>query len=617
MILQAALLMTYYWCNRECNPQRDIWDWIGICNTQSHSIGLNKDPTKSDLDPRTKRLRVRLWWSLYSRDRLIAMGLRRPTQINEGTSDMPMLTQAHFDFAPFPPSVVAMLHCRQLVDVSHQKRLATMFIEMVKLCQCIGRVLFAQYSPSHHQFGTTDRTTITLVPRRASESELSRCNQKLDSWLSGLPKDAHFTPSTSTRYFKEGEDVLFLHSAMLRMLYHATSSALHRPWATGFSSQKSSRRHSSSKSHIQWESTARAKADDAATGITHIVQSLNQLDLTRFLPQSGLTVILPAAVAHLTNSTSNNPVIREASIYNFHRCVQVLRRLQDIYPAADMEVAYLQAAVKMQCDSCGSFLKLMQGINLCLPNSSDPPSSKRSDNTDLHEITLLEDEPVSKDESAHKENGKEKEKKDEGTQQHIEPEIQQQQQNRENDPLNTHTTTHDFAGIQVQTDQSLSQHAHSLDNNDHGHDPYTPPESNDSNPPCIPPNLLTLDADQSPNTHNHNPEPDGYIPSSLSPSIPELDFDTDIDWPNEFLVGTEFESNNYDCSLGFESGLSLGLEDSMDYINTYDFVAVSQKEPESVVYNSNSNNRNRQAGITGDLDRDLGLCSESGDEFYC
>lgn len=343
-----------YWSDPENSPQRDIWDWIGVCNTQAHSIGLNQDPTSaSDIDIQSRRLRTRLWWCMYSRDRLIAMGMRRPLQVNEGTSSVPMLKLEDFDFEPFSDSAVGLFHCRQLDDISHQKRLATMFIEKVKLCQGIGRVLFAQYAPSQRLFGATDRTTVTLVPRQASESEFSRCTQKLDSWLSSLPKDAQFIPSSRDKLC-DGEDVLLLHGAMLRMLYHATSSALHRPWAVPSKDL--------SKSRTEWRNTARKKMHDAATGITHIIQGLNQLDLTRFLPQSGVTVILPAAVAHLSNSMSENPAVRENSIYNFQRCIRVLHSLKDIYPVANMEFQNLEAAVKLQPGNYESntFFQIMQ-----------------------------------------------------------------------------------------------------------------------------------------------------------------------------------------------------------------------------------------------------------------
>jgi hypothetical protein len=389
VILQTLLLMTY-WSDPENSLHRDIWDWIGICNTQAHTIGLNKDPSTGDMDPETRRLRTRVWWCIYSRDRLIAMGMRRPLQVNEGTSNVPMLKLEDFDFEPYSPSVVALFHCRQLEDVSHQKRLATMFIEKAKLCQCIGRVLFAQYAPSQRQFGATDRTTVTLIPRQASESEFTRCSQKLDSWLSALPKDAQFIPA-SRNNFRDGEDVLLVHGAMLRMLYHATTSALHRPWATYSKDQ--------SKSRLEWRNMARTKMQDAATGITHIIQGLNQLNLTRFLPQTGVTVILPAAVAHLSNSMSDNPALRESSISNFHRCVQVLHGLKDIYPAAAVEFANLEAAIKMQTGNLNSntFFQIMQNNfdSTTAPAYTDARKPSSADSiTTTHSLRYLEDKPT-------------------------------------------------------------------------------------------------------------------------------------------------------------------------------------------------------------------------------
>ena len=319
-----------------------------------------------------KRLRARLWWSLYTRDRLIALGLRRPTQINEGTCSVPMLRLEDFDVEPFAPSVQDMFHCRQLNDISQSKRLATMFIEMVKLCQWIGRVLFAQYTPSQRHFGTTTQTTITLVPRQATESELARCSQRLDAWVNGLPKDAQFIPASTA--FQDGEEVLLLHSAMLKMLYHATNSALYRPWAI-------TPKPNAPKSTTELTQTARRKITDSVAGITHVIQGLGKLNLTRFLPQSGVTVILPAAVAHLTTATTTeNSAVRESSIANFNRCVLALQRLKDIYPAADMEVANIEAAVRMQArgakgngDGNGNGNGLLRMLQYTMSNAQQQP----------------------------------------------------------------------------------------------------------------------------------------------------------------------------------------------------------------------------------------------------
>jgi hypothetical protein len=562
VILQTLLLVTY-WSDPENSPQRDIWDWIGVCNTQAQSIGLNRDPASGEMDLQTRRLRSRLWWCLFSRDRLIAMGMRRPLQVNEGTSSVPMLRLDDFDFEPFSPSVVANFRCRQLEDVSHQKRLATMFIEKMKLCQCIGRVLFAQYTPSQRQFGATNRTTVTIVPRQASESEFARCGQKLDSWLSALPKDAQFVPKTRNN-FRDGEDVLLLHGAMLRMLYHATSSALHRPWATASKDQ--------SKSRNNWRDTARTKMHDAAGGITHIIQGLNQLNLTRFLPQSGVTVILPAAVAHLSNTMSDNAAVRESSVYNFHRCIQVLHCLKDIYPAADQEFANIEAAIKMQSGASSTFFEVMQ-YNLDAPATSlttRKPSSVESNSTSPAH-TLLPEKPVTQI----------------GT------------------PISRPRAVSAQDGLDQRhpIPQTTQEPALPLFPNDF--DQFDDPNSVDNNPF----NYLTIDIDSFPDiptphnqtTHNDSDE------MNISPHTHDPD---PVDWTQELFRDTDMHQFSH-AELFGEPQKTNQSQDQED--DLFSFMKDSNEHTPGS-HSQHQSENNARPGITGDLDKDLGF--QSGDDMF-
>ncbi|KAJ5213032.1 hypothetical protein N7449_000201 [Penicillium cf. viridicatum] len=555
-ILQALLLMTY-WADSETSPQRDIWDWIGVCNTQAQSIGLNKDPASGEIDIRTRRLRSRLWWCLYSRDRLIAMGMRRPLQVNDGTSSVPMLKLDDFDFEPFSPYVVTKFHCRQLQDVSHQKRLATMFIEKVKLCQCIGRVLFAQYTPSQRQFGATDRTTVTLIPRQASESEFARCGQKLDSWLSALPKDAQFIPK-SGKNFKDGEDVLLLHGAMLRMLYHATSSALHRPWTSASKDQ--------SKSRTDWRKAARAKMNDAAAGITHIIQGLNHLNLTRFLPQSGVTVILPAAVAHLTNTMSDDPAVRESSVDNFHRCIQVLHCLKDIYPAASQEFANIEAAIKMQAGASSTFFQVME-YNLDAPATSLATRKPRNANSISQAQPHL---PVSVTET----------------------------------PKPQARTSYTQENMHQRNPSVVSTHepAPPLFTNDF--DQYSDFSIIDNNPF----NFLSIDIDSFPDIQTPpNPtKPNNQDKPYISP--PPQDQDT-IDWAQELFQDTDL--NQYSNTEAFPKPekTTPPLDHDQTHHDPFSFTLKDTDDIRSVHSHHQSMNHARPE-ITGDLDRDLGFQSE-------
>ncbi|CAG7923877.1 unnamed protein product [Penicillium olsonii] len=562
VILQTLLLMTY-WSDPENSPQRDIWDWIGICNTQAQSIGLNKDPSSGEIDIHTRRLRSRLWWCLFSRDRLIAMGMRRPLQVNEGTSSVPMLRLDDFDFEPFSPSVIANFRCRQLEDVSHQKRLAIMFIEKMKLCQCIGRVLFAQYTPSQRQFGATNRTTVTIVPRQASESEFARCGQKLDSWLSALPKDAQFIPKTRTN-FRDGEDVLLLHGAMLRMLYHATSSALHRPWATATKDQ--------SKSRNDWRNTARSKMHDAAGGITHIIQGLNQLNLTRFLPQSGVTVILPAAVAHLSNTMSDNAAVRENSVSNFHRCIQVLHCLKDIYPAADQEYANIEAAIKMQSGASSTFFEVMQ-YNLDAPAIS-LTTRKSSTSQSL---------PTPQ----------------------MHPSIFGNSTNENETPKPRAASTQEAASQIKQSPQPAQEPAPPLFPNDF--DQFDDPNSVDNNPF----NFLSIDIDSFPDIPT--PARPSTLENADSMNISPLAQEPDtVDWAQELFRETDMHQFSHTESFG-ELHAANQIQDIPEH-GTFPFSLEGTDDTIPHVDLCHQPVTSARPDITGDLDRDLGF--QSGDDMF-
>lgn len=546
-----------YWSDSE-NPQRDIWDWMGICNTQAQSIGLNKDPSSGSIDIRTRRLRCRLWWCMYSRDRLIAMGMRRPLQVNDGTSSVPMLSMEDFDFEPFSPSVVAKFHCRQLQDVSHQKRLATMFIEKTKLCQCIGRVLFAQYTPSQRQFGTTNRATVTLVPRQASESEFARCGQKLESWLSALPKDAQYVP-TSGKPFCDGEDVLLLHAAMLRMLYHATTSALYRPWANN------SKNHS--KSRTDWRNAARIKMDEAAGGITTIIQTLNQLNLTRFMPQSGVTVILPAAVAHLSNTMSDNPAVRESSVHNFQRCIQVLHCLKDIYPAADMEFANIEAAIKMQSGNSSTFFQVME-YNLDAPATSlttRKPSNAKSITPPQHGPCVSES-AISETENPILRAGTSS--------------MQENMHQRNPSIQSTHKPTPPLFPNEF--------------------DQYADPGNSDNNPF----QFFSIDIDSFPDLHSPFSPANPNKPNDPYMSPPSQDQDS-TDWAQELFRETDlkqFENTRRSDSRPYKDQGEQNLDPFSFTLKDTDEIGSSHSRHQSM--------NDVRPNITGDLDRDLGFQSE-------
>ncbi|KAL1861882.1 hypothetical protein Plec18167_001333 [Paecilomyces lecythidis] len=337
-LVQSLLLMTYWY--ETPDDQKDTWHWMGVSLSLAHTIGLHRDPGNSGMDLRRQRLWKRIWWSTYTRDRLIALGMRRPMRIKDDDCDVPMLTLDDFEFKTFPPEIVSMVgNCELLRNVNHQRELGLMFIEKAKLCLCVSHVLSAQYSVLSHKFGGTTETTMMLVPKKSAAEtfEVRRCDQELEDWQANLPSEIQYTPVVTSK-LTETEEVLHLHRALLKMVYLTTSSALHRPQvlpASPFPTVEA-----------ELQDLSRNKVRRAAIEITHIAQDLHRLDLTRFLPTTGVTVLLPAVIIHLLDIKSNDPGVRMTSLQRFYQCMRILQRLREIYASADFATSFLEAAIR-------------------------------------------------------------------------------------------------------------------------------------------------------------------------------------------------------------------------------------------------------------------------------
>ncbi|KAK2865033.1 hypothetical protein FQN49_003979 [Arthroderma sp. PD_2] len=337
-LVQSILLMTHWY--EMPDDQKDTWHWMGVSLSLAHTIGLHRNPASSNMNPKRQRLWKRIWWSTYTRDRLIALGMRRPTRIKDEDCDVPLLTVDDFELAPFSTEVLQVIgDCELTHNVGYQKDLAMMFIEKTKLCLCISHVLSAQYSVLGHKFGGTTETTMMLVPKKATTEacEVRACDIELEGWKTAQPDVTVYRPSASWS-LSRGEEVLHLHRGLLQMIYLTTLSALHRPQVLPTNSLPTV--------EAELQAFSRSKVRHAAIEITKVAQELHSLDLTRYLPTSGVTVLLPAVIIHLLDIKSSDTNIRSSSLGRFYQCMQILQRLREIYASADFATSFLEAAIR-------------------------------------------------------------------------------------------------------------------------------------------------------------------------------------------------------------------------------------------------------------------------------
>jgi hypothetical protein len=343
VLVQALLLMTYWY--ESPDDQKDTWHWMGVAISLAHTIGLHRDPAATSMPLRKRKLWKRIWWSCFMRDRLIALGMRRPTRIKDEDFDVPMLSKADFDFEALPDDInVVSADCVLMRDTSVQDELAELCIAKATLCICISHMLKAQYSVlarDKMEPDATTNSTMMLLPNKKQDNmeAVKAVDRELMAWENSLHESCRFRPLTPLDV-KNGRSTIAVQRTLLHMVYHTTVSALHRPQFLPSSSTQGP------SGPRQVQDLARLRVRDAATRITTMSTDLHHYRLERFLPTTGVTVILPAMIIHLLEMKNPLQQARDKATRGFKQCMKVMEKLRETYAAADYATGFLEAALR-------------------------------------------------------------------------------------------------------------------------------------------------------------------------------------------------------------------------------------------------------------------------------
>ncbi|KAH8887405.1 hypothetical protein GQ53DRAFT_784348 [Thozetella sp. PMI_491] len=343
VLVQGLLLMTYWY--ETPDDQKDTWHWMGVAISLAHTIGLHRNPANTNMVPRKQKLWKRIWWSCFMRDRLIALGMRRPTRIKDEDYDVPMLEEGDFEIEALPEeNQLLSTDCKTIRDIAIQKELAVLCIEKARLCICISHMLKVQYSVLNRDNirpENTTSSTMMLFPNKTLDNveSVRMVDLELMTWFASLPQSCQYRPLVP-QDVKDGRSTLAVQRNLLHMVYQTTISALHRPQFL-----PASPLHTPTASR-QVQEMSRVRVRDAANHITQMAAELHHLRLERYLPTTGVTVILPAMIIHLLDMKNPVPEARAKATRGFRQCMRVMEKLREIYAAADFATGFLDAALR-------------------------------------------------------------------------------------------------------------------------------------------------------------------------------------------------------------------------------------------------------------------------------
>ena len=326
---------------------KDEWHWLGIAISLIYATGLHMDPQIYNMDVQNQRLRKRVWWSCIMRDRLLALGMRRPSRIKDGDYNVPMLAIDDFEIKPLEShSLIFSSECRLVSDTTLQKELALIFISKAELCLCIGHILSTQYTSlvrdqgMEPDQGGKQGSRVNLFPKPLTRADgVDFCEAKLTNWLQKLPAPCMYVTQTPNDLQQRGPS-LIIERAVLHMVYFSASSTLHRPQI--MPSRESSLCHYRDLQETSWK-----RLREASEEITKISMDLHNLEVTRYLPGTGVTILLTAITTHLLDiKTTNNITRKEQARQGLSNCIQILEELRDNYRPADDAIRFVGIALK-------------------------------------------------------------------------------------------------------------------------------------------------------------------------------------------------------------------------------------------------------------------------------
>ncbi|KOS18622.1 Cutinase transcription factor 1 beta [Escovopsis weberi] len=375
VLIQGLLLMTYWY--ETPDDQKDTWHWMGVAVSLAHTIGLHRNMEMTSLAPATRRLWKRIWWSCFMRDRLVALGMRRPTRIKDEDFDVPMLAEADFEIEALPEHITLIgTECALVHSVEMQRELATMCVQKAKLCVCISDMLKTQYSVlirDNMEPENTASSTMMLFPNKEPDSldGVARVDAGLRAWAEALPASCHYR-ALQPRDARDGGATVAVQRTLLHMAYHTTVSALHRPQFLPSSPAQAP----AISREVQEMSRLRVK--EAAMRITAMATELHHLRLERYLPTTGVTFILPAMIIHLLEMKSPQVDARTRATRGFRQCMRVMGRLREIYASADYATGFLDAALRKAAIDINasiepSTLAMMKGVPQVFSAQTPPP----------------------------------------------------------------------------------------------------------------------------------------------------------------------------------------------------------------------------------------------------
>ncbi|KAJ5683447.1 hypothetical protein N7462_006612 [Penicillium macrosclerotiorum] len=328
--LQTVLLMTLWDCSSDDGPSAS--KYISIAKAILESIEMAPTESETRMMKENPAFWKRLQWCVYIRDRLTALTLQCPYQIDESKFNVPMLKAADLQIGPLSTKSCLGTNGSHpaIRDPSMRALLSQIPIHLALFCKWATPILSSQSIGAQSiQHWMYLRTGLEVLLR----------DSELKEWQNTLPKALKWIHSSPLTGINKHGDVVLFFRAMLNGLYHLACHGLHK-----------SRVDMVDPGLPELADLSKQQMRSSISEMTEIYRFFRSKSFVYELPDVQVAMLETCIASNLSDFSSPIPFIRQSAIEAFQLCAQGLQQMSDTYPSASKALATVNARIIARAD---------------------------------------------------------------------------------------------------------------------------------------------------------------------------------------------------------------------------------------------------------------------------
>ncbi|KAH7159612.1 N-terminal binuclear Zn cluster-containing/DNA binding domain-containing protein [Dactylonectria estremocensis] len=322
-LIQSLFLMSFW--RGGPSDVRDVRYWLGVVIGVAESYGLHRSAKFATRDPHRARMRRRIWWSIYVRERQAAASLGLPSRIRDDDCDIEPLS---------PSDLESEVENQETTFGSCKLEHIQYAIKMVEIARILGQVIDVHFSPGRPQ---------------STLAQVHNLDQTLESWKQSLPDEL-------SRGVDDGNASVWSH--LLHLAYNHIRILIHR--------------HSFLKQNKEDDDGQIAVA--AASRISRIAEDMLAQGTLRYGQMHLITSLFAALCIHVIGIKRGVDVTRRIAEHRAQMCLLALQEIQKYWRinnnVLDLFLQYLDVSIANRLHGTGQAEGTSHSMAILEPQTS-------------------------------------------------------------------------------------------------------------------------------------------------------------------------------------------------------------------------------------------------------